>query len=131
MGNQCCGQPAEGQPGNYEVNNKKENGDGQSIAKYENSTAHHSTFRHKIEEINEKEVVRKTDFQVGEGATYTGQMKEVPDSETGQKVYIKHGKGTQIWLDGAKYEGDWRNGMAEGQGNFHHANGDVYTGEFY
>ena len=53
MGNQCCGQPAEGQPGNYEVNNKKENGDGQSIAKYENSTAHHSAFRHKIEEINE------------------------------------------------------------------------------
>jgi len=29
------------------------------------------------------------------------------------------------------YDGDWRNGMAEGQGNFHHANGDVYQGEFY
>lgn len=72
MGNQCCGQPAEGQPGNYEVNNRKENGDGASIAKYENSTVHQSSFRHKIEEINEKEVVHKTDFEVGEGASYTG-----------------------------------------------------------
>lgn len=78
MGNQCCGQPAEGQPGNYEVNNKERNGDGASIAKYEHSTVQQkSSFRHKIEEVNEKEVVFKTDYQVGEGATYTGQMKEV------------------------------------------------------
>ena len=75
--------------------------------------------------------MHKTDYHVGDGATYTGQMKEVIDGTSGDKNYIKHGKGTQIWLDGAKYEGDWRDGMAEGQGNFHHANGDVYTGEFY
>ena len=58
-------------------------------------------------------------------------MKLVIDAKTQEKVYIKHGKGEQTWVDGAKYNGDWRNGMAEGQGTFYHANGDVYTGEFY
>lgn len=45
-------------------------------------------------------------------------------------IYIKHGKGVQIWPDGATYDGEWRNGMAEGVGTFNHANGDVYQGEF-
>jgi hypothetical protein len=71
------------------------------------------------------------DFPVGDGAIFTGQMKLVFDAETQEKVHIKHGKGEQVWQDGAKYNGDWRNGMAEGQGTFYHANGDVYTGEFY
>ena len=53
------------------------------------------------------------------------------DAETQTKVHIKHGKGTQNWHDGAKYDGDWRNGMAEGKGVFYHANGDIYTGEFF
>ena len=41
-------------------------------------------------------------------------MKLVLDSSTSTEVLIKHGKGTQNWKDNAKYEGDWRNGMAEG-----------------
>ena len=45
--------------------------------------------------------------------------------------WIKHGKGVQIWPDNAKYDGEWRNDMAEGYGTFNHANGDVYTGTFY
>lgn len=75
------------------MNNRRDQGDGTSIAKYDKSTEHQSSFRHKIEEINEKEVVHKTDYEVGEGATYTGQMKEV-ENESNQKVFIKHGKGT-------------------------------------
>jgi len=35
-----------------------------------------------------------------------------PSSSKGDLVYIKHGRGAQEWKDGAKYEGDWRNGMA-------------------
>ena len=90
-----------------------------------------SNHRPKIEDINENEVEHKTDYPLGDGAQYTGQMKLINDNQSGSRVYIKHGKGTQNWQDGAKYEGDWRNGMAEGQGTFLHANGDVYTGEFY
>ena len=94
MGNQCCGQPAEGQGGiDYEVNNKKYGGqdDGRNPDNFEHSTIR-STFKNKIEEINEKEVVFKSNFQVGEGATYTGQMKLVAD-ENGEQQFIKHGKG--------------------------------------
>jgi len=41
-------------------------------------------------------------------------MKCMFDALSNSKVYIKHGKGTQTWPDGAKYDGDWRNGKAEG-----------------
>lgn len=58
-------------------------------------------------------------------------MKKRKDPTTTALLWTKHGKGKQIWKDGAVYEGDWRNDMAEGTGRFNHANGDVYTGEFY
>ena len=101
-----------------------------SLNTYDNMTSL-TTNRLKIEDIDDKEVEMKKDFLVGDGATYTGQMKLIYDTDTREKVWIKHGKGEQIWQDGAKYNGDWRNGMAEGQGTFYHANADVYTGEFF
>jgi hypothetical protein len=64
-----------------------------------------------------------------DGAIYSGQMKQV--TAHNKVILVKHGKGKQVWPDGVEYEGDWRNGMAEGEGVFNHANGDVYTGELY
>jgi hypothetical protein len=52
-----------------------------------------TTNRNTVEEINNSDVDFKKDFPVGEGATYTGQMKLVFDAETQDKVHIKHGKG--------------------------------------
>lgn len=43
---------------------------------------------------------------------------------------LKHGKGTQIWKNVTKYEGDWINGKAYGKGTFFHLNGDIYQVEF-
>ena len=43
---------------------------------------------------------------------------------------VKHGYGVQIWKDGAKYEGEWVNGKANGKGTFYHLNGDIYVGDF-
>ena len=40
----------------------------------------------------------------------------------------RHGKGTQIWDEGAKYEGEWQNNKANGYGIFYHTDGDVYKG---
>ena len=51
------------------------------------------SYRNIVEEVNEQEVDFKKNFPVGEGATYTGQMKLVFDAETQEKVFIKHGKG--------------------------------------
>lgn len=41
---------------------------------------------------------------------------------------MREGPGTQIWPDGAKYEGEWHNNKANGRGKFWHADGDVYEG---
>lgn len=40
----------------------------------------------------------------------------------------RHGKGTQLWPDGAKYEGSWDNDRANGFGKFWHIDGDIYEG---
>ena len=116
MGNNCCGQPAE-TTNNFNLK------DGEAGKQTDQQAA--VPVNHKPEAVNEQELEYKTDQPLGEGAVYTGQMKKVDGT------YIKHGKGTQTWQDGAKYNGDWRSGMAEGEGVFYHANGDVYTGEFY
>ncbi len=39
---------------------------------------------------------------------------------------MREGKGTQIWPDGTKYEGDWKDNSAWGYGKFIHRNGDYY-----
>ena len=40
----------------------------------------------------------------------------------------RHGKGVQIWDDGAKYDGNWENDKSNGYGTFYHTDGDVYQG---
>lgn len=80
--------------------------------------------------IDENKVYHRGNLALGNGATYTGQVKIVVDDDTGEKTEVKHGKGCQVWADGSKYEGDWRDGLAEGVGTLYRANGDVHKGEF-
>ena len=42
---------------------------------------------------------------------------------------IRQGYGLQVWPDGAKYEGYWKNNVAEGRGTFYHIDGDIYDGK--
>jgi hypothetical protein len=41
-----------------------------------------------------------------------------------------HGQGTQIYADGSKYMGQFKNGLSEGQGTLIFPNGEKYVGEF-
>ena len=43
---------------------------------------------------------------------------------------VRHGFGVQVWVDGAKYKGQWKHNKAHGKGIFWHADGDFYEGEF-
>ena len=43
---------------------------------------------------------------------------------------VRDGRGIQIWLDGSRYEGYWKNNKANGYGRLIHADGDVYEGEW-
>ena len=54
------------------------------------------------------------------GAVFTGQWKGG----------LRHGKGTMVWPDNARYEGDWQYNMACGKGKFFHTDGDIYDGEW-
>ena len=42
----------------------------------------------------------------------------------------REGLGVQIWSDGSRYEGLWKNGMANGYGRLIHASGDVFEGDW-
>ena len=48
-----------------------------------------------------------------------------------KQIKVQHGKGKQHWVDGADYEGEWRNGILQGDGVFNHPNGDIYRGSFH
>ena len=43
---------------------------------------------------------------------------------------MRHGKGEQVWPDGARYEGEWRKNKAHGKGKFWHVDGDVFDGQW-
>ena len=43
---------------------------------------------------------------------------------------IRHGRGIQIWEDGSKYIGYWKEDKACGKGKLYHPDGDIYDGEW-
>ena len=43
---------------------------------------------------------------------------------------VRHGRGIQIWPDGAKYSGYWKDDKAEGKGKLYHSDGDIYEGDW-
>ena len=45
-----------------------------------------------------------------------------------KKSQLRDGLGIQLWADGSKYEGMWREGRCTGKGRMTHANGDIYQG---
>ncbi|CDW72832.1 UNKNOWN [Stylonychia lemnae] len=77
-------------------------------------------------QYDSKNMVYVEEITLIDQSLYTGYMKKAPN---GYEV-VKHGKGKQVWKDGAKYEGEWRDGKANGKGTFFHVNGDIYEGEF-
>jgi hypothetical protein len=40
------------------------------------------------------------------------------------------GRGMEIWSDGRKYEGDFKNGKKDGEGTFEWPNGNKYIGSW-
>ena len=75
-----------------------------------------------IESPRAVEVINRGPYELDNGAIYHGQWT---------KDGHRDGKGTQIWKDGSKYVGYWKNDQAVGKGRLIHADGDVYEGEWF
>jgi hypothetical protein len=56
------------------------------------------------------------------GAKYEGEWLKGAD--------VRDGRGIQIWSDGSRYDGYWRNNRANGRGRLIHADGDLYEGDW-
>ena len=56
--------------------------------------------------------------------------KSVYYGEWNESTNQRHGRGIQVWLDGSKYEGYWKNDKANFKGILLHADGDLYDGEW-
>lgn len=64
--------------------------------------------------------IQRGPVQLENGAVYIGEWNDTLE---------RHGKGTQVWCDGSKYEGYWKRDRANGKGRLIHGDGDVYEGE--
>ena len=51
--------------------------------------------------------------------------KEIYYGEWAKDTNYRHGRGIQIWPNGEKYIGYWKNNQANGKGKLYHSDGDV------
>ena len=81
-----------------------------------------SAREHKEPQVRDNDLSDVVSLKMPDDSTYEGTVDKT--------TKLKHGFGTQVWQDGAKYVGEWKDGKAEGNGTFFHSNGDVFEGEF-
>jgi len=62
---------------------------------------------------------------------YSGDLSAdfTPGGNT-EKYGLRHGKGTYVWANGDKYEGDWKYDKRTGYGKYTYANGKVQEGQW-
>lgn len=60
--------------------------------------------------------------EIEENAIYYGHWNPITNE--------RHGFGMQLWPDGSKYIGYWKNDKADGKGRLIHHDGDVYIGDW-
>jgi hypothetical protein len=68
------------------------------------------------------ERIKRPLIQLDNGAKYEGEWIKGKD--------VRDGRGIQIWQDGSRYEGYWRNNRACGRGRLIHSDKDIYEGEW-
>ena len=67
------------------------------------------------------------DCDNGEGTyTFANGAKYVGEFKDG----LRHGEGTYTFANGAKYVGEWKDGVYHGQGTLSYVDGEKYVGEF-
>ena len=89
-------------------------------------------YQNERESQGENEITqnfREDDSILNNEIKYVENLRILNATYTGEVLNGKrHGKGIQVWDDGAKYEGNWENDKSNGYGTFYHTDGDVYQG---
>jgi hypothetical protein len=67
------------------------------------------------------DLVTRGPYMLDNEAVYQGQWT---------RSGLREGKGIQVWKDGSKYKGYWKNDQANSFGRMIHADGDCYYGEW-
>lgn len=67
------------------------------------------------------DIIDRGPYELNNGAVYHGQW-----TQDGRR----EGRGTQIWPDGSKFTGMWKNDQGNGRGRLIHSDGDVYEGDW-
>ncbi len=106
---------------NNEVNGGPRHRANQSSIKFKTNNYQNKNQESPAEKYNAtpsfQQYVKDFRFQ---NAIYTGDMMDG----------MRHGKGVQIWDDGAKYDGEWKFDQANGYGIFYYVDGDIYQGQW-
>ena len=68
--------------------------------------------------------MKRSVVDIDEGVLYEGEWVHSDQLPYG----IRMGRGVQLWPDGSRYEGYWKDGKANGPGRLLHVNGDCYEG---
>ena len=76
---------------------------------------------HPTEHNDEKVLIKKGPVELDNGCFYMGEWNVDCQRE---------GRGVQIWRDGSKYEGHWKNDQVNGYGRLIHSTGESYTGDW-
>lgn len=79
-------------------------------------------YDHLDEPRRDLEIISRGPYEMDNGAIFHGHWT---------KEGHREGRGVQVWKDGSKYTGYWKNDMAHGKGRLLHADGDVFEGEWY
>ena len=59
-----------------------------------------------------------------------GSIFSIQSNEWLKETQMEKDKVSLFLPDGAQYEGEWKNGLPNGQGVINHANGAQYSGSF-
>ena len=115
----------------------EENNNNNLISEYDNENFENINSSNREEEITEQDmsylysyypplndgvkVIRKPTQLTETGVLYSGEWDEEGN---------KHGRGVQLWPDGAKYYGYWIKNKVNKRGKLVHREGDIYEGEW-
>jgi len=109
--------------------------EGEGIFRTAGGDTYEGTWKNSV--LNGEGIRKTPNGETYKGYWENGQLNGIAEIITNIGLYqgevvksIENGKGKMVWNDHSEYDGDWRDGLPHGMGNFKAANQEVYEGDF-